>query len=764
MTSRTGNLRLLLALALGALVLALGITLARQWLPEWQAERLPSQSSFVERFQALAQGVGVRLEPGVPRVAFARHDKNFDLDDSVLDGLTPAEAADVGAGVIVEVRQGAKMPGREGRRRELSARFSTSGHPLAIRFGGSQETISSAIHKDPVPAPEVQALFVRQLLRPGESLGQSRPGGLEGIQGMTYPVQGSRPPQKIVASAMPGSLLMIRQLEPKPKGKDMRSTAETVARVLLVALPLIAGSCIAFILFFVLLGRRRISIVNGAWLGGIVFVVAAVPTLAAEPTWAGALILLGVLFIALWASILWSTGESYLRSAQPEVTVSLDALRAGRLGPRGGRALVWGIACGAGLAGLRLAAEAVAARLPNTWPEEGSLRLPVFDVLTPFFDGVVLAGGVALAMGLAWRFVPARWAAAAGALAAGLAIPFTSLHPTLFQAAVNVAAATVLVFLSRRVGLAAGLTAALSTYLLQAAAFCALYAALLPVSLAVTAGTPALLLVLGFVGLRRPADPELDQLKQPAFMKRIEEERRLKYEMDLLARMQLGLLPQQLPRITGWEVAASSLLASEAGGDLYDFFGDEEGFLWIAAGDVAGHGYSCSIAQAMTVASLSSLITATETPAGVLQRVDKVLRRNAHRHFTTLALLRLDPRTGTGHLANAGHPYALLSAEGQVSEIPLAGLPLGQGPKRTYHDAALEIPPGAALVFASDGLFEATDLRGTAYGYDRPREVLHGLAGKTATEILDGLLADWRRYRAGVEQQDDTTVVVVKRL
>jgi serine phosphatase RsbU (regulator of sigma subunit) len=42
--------------------------------------------------------------------------------------------------------------------------------------------------------------------------------------------------------------------------------------------------------------------------------------------------------------------------------------------------------------------------------------------------------------------------------------------------------------------------------------------------------------------------------------------------------------------------------------------------------------------------------------------------------------------------------------------------------------------------------------------------VLHGLAGKTATEILDGLMADWRRYRGTVEQEDDTTVVVVKRL
>ena len=71
----------------------------------------------------------------------------------------------------------------------------------------------------------------------------------------------------------------------------------------------------------------------------------------------------------------------------------------------------------------------------------------------------------------------------------------------------------------------------------------------------------------------------------------------------------------QLPEIPGWEIAARSLLATEAGGDLYDVLRDEEGNLWIAAGDVAGHGYSCAIAQAMTMAALTSLIGAEQTPS-----------------------------------------------------------------------------------------------------------------------------------------------------
>jgi hypothetical protein len=762
MRTRTGILRPLLALALGVMIFATGVTLARRWLPDWQSDRLVSQASFVQHFEELAQAAGIRLDPGTPHVAFAKRDDNLDLDNSVQNGLPPGEAADIGVGLLVDVRRRGSWLDHHDRPREVVVRFSATGHPLLLQFGTRQEIITSAMRKEAVPAPQSLVRLARLLLRPGESLGSAGQGGSKESVGAIYPIQGSRPAQKIVSTALPGgSLLLLRQLAEPAKKK---TTSRVVEEVLFQAVPLLACCLTVIILFFVLLGRRRIDLIAGTWLGATLLVVAAVALLADNPTWMGLLNVLGALFLAFWAFLIWSTGESYLRSVLPGQTVSLDALLHGRLGPRGGRALVWGFAGGAGLAGLRLAAGALAAHLPGTWPEGGSVRLPLFNAQTPFSDGVVLAGGVALAMGMAWRFVPARWALTAAALAAGLAIPFTSIHPALFQVVVNVAAAGVLVVLIRREGLAAGLAAALCAYLLQAAAFSTFYPTWLPVSLAVTAATPAFLLLLGFVGLSRPGEAEIEQLKQPAFMKRIEEERRLKYEMDLLARIQLGLLPQQLPRITGWEIAATSLLATEAGGDLYDFFPDEEGFLWIAAGDVAGHGYSCSIAQAMTVASLSSLITSTQTPASVLQQVDRVLRRNTHRHFTTLVLLRLDPRTGMGQLANAGHPYALLSAEGLVSEIPLAGLPLGQGPKRTYGDVTVEIPPGAALVFCSDGLFEATDSRGISYGYERPREVLHGLAGKAATEILDGLMADWRRYRGPVEQEDDTTVVVVKRL
>jgi serine phosphatase RsbU (regulator of sigma subunit) len=135
------------------------------------------------------------------------------------------------------------------------------------------------------------------------------------------------------------------------------------------------------------------------------------------------------------------------------------------------------------------------------------------------------------------------------------------------------------------------------------------------------------------------------------------------------------------------------------------------------------------------------------------------------RRFTSLVLLRLEPRTGEGVFANAGHPYPLLVVEGRCRELTAAGLPLGQGPERTYVDTPFLLPPGGLLVLASDGLFEGPDRFDALYGYDRPRAVLEGVGlwRRPPDAIVEALFADWRRHVGEGPPADDTTVLVVKR-
>ena len=768
MSPRSDTSRLLAFLGLGALVFTAGLVLAHQWLPEWRMGGLPPAKSFAARYRAITAGLSMRPAPGEPKISLAAGSRL--ADDLCASTDTDRSAfAPLCTETRVTAKQRGALPG-ERRARTLEVRFTPSGEVRSLLWVVSLTEMFTASRASSRRAPEEP--FTRAFLQGTERLDAPRElifgGALLRAYGVLG-VPGAGPPWHLLVVDTPQGFVVAHLPGTPDRTVRLIESSNILLPSVLSNIGALLRVLAAGVLFLVLLGRRRIDLGNGA-IVGLVVLAASAPAAVSDPSSAAStgIALLYVVWRALLAFLTWSAGESLLRAADPSFTTSLDVLRAGRLGPRGGRALLTGMALGGALAGLGLALHAAAASLPGLRPVTASLRLPVFSFdHDPFGAGIDLAAGLVLLLAIARRFVPPRWAPPLVILAGAALFGPLQLRPYIFGLAANAALAAPLVLLGRRAGLTALLTAAVSSFLLPIAVFSGLHLNWLPGTFAATAGPLAGILVVGLVGLARPAQVEAERLRAPAFMRRIEEERRIKYEMNLLARMQEGLLPEHLPELPGWEVAARSILATEAGGDLYDFLVDDDGWLWVAAGDVAGHGYSCAIVQAMTTAALASLISPKKTPAEVLRQIDRVIRRGGTaRNFITLVLLRLDPRTGEVLLSNAGHPYPFLVTPGEVtgvSELDLPGLPLGQGPAREYRNHLFQLPPGGALVICSDGLIESRNWREEPYGFDRPRDVLLGAAHASAGGILDILLADWRRHLGREELPDDTTVVVVKR-
>lgn len=765
MENRSETNRLLIALGLGTLLFLAGLTLARMWLPEWRLRDLPDQALYLQRYRDLAGRLGARLVPEPTRVSIQTPEDTLgDHAPEILDREGTGSLAFLRVGPAIHVAQDALLPGIGGVR-ELAIDLSPEGDPLNVVWSAhGWRKFFSGINRTP-PPEELRRSFAELLLSPVESLGQTHTISFGGTPARLYEIRGSTGAH--ILSLDNASSVMLASRRPGDLAKALAETGRFGADDFLEALPALFRSVGVLLLFLVLTARRRIDLVNGGILAVVTFVISALAGLSGqrsvEEIWFA---LSSGSFWALWVFLFWSAGESFLRASDPGFTTSLDSLRAGRLGPRGGRALLHGIAIGAVLAGFGLAVSALAVAAPGLWPEAPSVRLPVFGLAHhPFVDGFRIAAMALVMLGVARRLLAVRWVPWATALAAAVLAPPLELSPYGFQLAASFVLYALLLLFGQRYGLTALLTAAVSSLLLPATVFSGLHADWMPVTFAATAGTSAAFLILGLVGLNRSPQVEAERLRPPPFMRRIEEERRLKYEMDLLARMQEGLLPEKLPEIPGWQIAARSILATEAGGDLYDFLLDDSGKLWVAAGDVAGHGYSCAIVQAMTTAALTSLVSPERTPSEVLKQVDRVIRRGGSpRNFASLALLRLDPATGEVALSNAGHPFPFFSVNGDVAEIPLPGLPLGQGPQREYRDHVFHLPPGSALVFCSDGLIETCDWSEAPYGFDRPREVLRTVHDAPAAEMLETLLADWKKHLGSEEPPDDTTVVVLKRI
>jgi serine phosphatase RsbU (regulator of sigma subunit) len=756
--TRTGIL--LLGAVLGLVAFGLGLALAEAYLPEWREVAPRPQQVYRERFGEIAAQAGfvpVRDEPQVRLVtrSVSEYEPFRALGDEGTDWLLATHT-----GIRVEAFQEMRHPGvrTEGR---LSVDFAMDARPQAL--GLTTRDFASLFRRhDPASDLRFATGVAPTLLGAGESLGPARVDTFGTSPRLMIPIAGSSPPQHLLVmiSALGG-------IVGRRAGTVTDASLAVVENLFNRILGQLGWRVFAFLsvlgLFVGLAVKARLGMLNGAILA-LLCLVTLSPAPSPQIPWL-VFILPAMGLTALWIFLAWSSAESLLRSTDANFTTSLDALRAGRLGPRGGRSLLTGFAFGAGLAGLGLALLSLAVALPGIWPEAASFNLPVFQpIRSPVVDGASLAAGVALILAFAMRVLPLRWAPLAAALVAGAALSPLAIRPVPAALVANALYAGLLVYVCRRHGLTALLTAAIVAQTLPLAVFTGLHLRWTPAGFAVTAGLPVAIVVLGLLGLSRSPAAEIERLAVPAFVRRLEEQRRLQHEMSLLARMQRGLLPRTLPQLAGWEVAAHSVLANEAGGDLYDFLLDDAGFLWLAAGDVAGHGYSCAIAQAMTKAALVSLIRTDRTPAQVLQRADAVLRAaGAARNFTSLALLRLDPASGEAVLSNAGHPPALLWAAGEVTEIAIPSLPLGWGPPRRYEDLALHLPAGAVLVFSSDGLFEALDGGSEQYGYERAQEVLRSAGSRHADKILEALLADWRRHLRGGAPLDDTTLVVLQR-
>jgi stage II sporulation SpoE-like protein len=762
-----GRSHLALAIAAGLAAFVLGAVLALSLLPEWRSGRPADPGLFAREARRIAGSSGLRVLPGEPEVRLVTATNLLgDTYRQLGERAAPWLEANRN-GARARVRQTVRLPGLRSHQ-ELRVEFTLDGRPLLIEW----ENLGSSPFQ-PTDRARLERLGERlatRLIAPGESAAPPLRGQLAGSLPAweAWDLEGPPPPQHILIGITPPAQVFAYRVAGRT-GASGNGPEESFRQTLLSGLLILPVVFAVLGIFLTLLLRARIDLVNGSLLALLALLSSSPQWLLkyfpASPWFAAIGWLFSAPGLALAILLAWSGGESLLRAVQPDFTTSLDTLRRGRLGPRGGRALLAGFAAGAGLAGLTLAVYALAVLLPGISPAGPSVIAPVFRINgSPLADGISLAASVVLALALAVRLLPARWAPWAAALLAGYALGPLTLFPYPAELAANVAFAGLLVWICRRFGLTALLAATVTCFLLPAALFSAQHLDWMPVSCALTAGLTALLILLGFVGLARPETVETGTLPPPAFMRRLTEERRIRHEVDLLARMQEGLLPREMPRVEGYQFAARSVLASEAGGDLYDFLRDEAGGLWIAAGDVAGHGYSCAVAQAMIKAGLLSLVETGETPASVLRRLDPVLRGvSTDRSFTSLALIRLDPETGDALLANAGYPYPLVMEPGRVTEIALPGLPLGRGPAQVYADRDFRLPRGGTLVLCSDGLFEALDRNGSSYGFERAREVVRAMGHRPAVEIVDALLNDCRRHLGAEAAPDDVTVVVVKR-
>ncbi|HEY6306445.1 MAG TPA: PP2C family protein-serine/threonine phosphatase [Candidatus Angelobacter sp.] len=237
-------------------------------------------------------------------------------------------------------------------------------------------------------------------------------------------------------------------------------------------------------------------------------------------------------------------------------------------------------------------------------------------------------------------------------------------------------------------------------------------------------------------------------------------------ELEIARQIQSSILPQELPKIAGVEIAACYAPMKAIGGDFYEFLPVDDKRLGILIADVSGHGVPAALMASMVKVAVFAQMENASRPEQLLSGLNKILCGNLRGQYVTAAYLFLDVESKRLAYAGAGHPPPLLwdRAARTARFLEDNGLMLGLFPEAEYCATELAWNPGDRCLLYTDGVIEAENSQEISFGRDRLENLMKTADGSNPSTLSDRLLdsvAAWRG-RSRDDPQDDITIIAVQ--
>lgn len=241
---------------------------------------------------------------------------------------------------------------------------------------------------------------------------------------------------------------------------------------------------------------------------------------------------------------------------------------------------------------------------------------------------------------------------------------------------------------------------------------------------------------------------------------------KLRQELEMARIVQMSSLPSRMPQLPGYDVFGMCRPAGLTGGDTFDLAIIDQGLLAVL-GDATGHG----IAPALSVTQMQAMLRmAFRLGASLETAFTQVNNQLADtlpddRFITAfIGLLDVKAHRIRFHSGGQGPILHFHAATGECDRHKPTSFPLAAMPLKTLRPAVtLEMQPGDILVLLSDGIYEYHDAANEQFGEARVRELVAAHRGKHTAEISAILLEAVQAFAKGAPQDDDMTIVLVKR-
>ncbi|QVL57883.1 MAG: SpoIIE family protein phosphatase [Simkaniaceae bacterium] len=252
-----------------------------------------------------------------------------------------------------------------------------------------------------------------------------------------------------------------------------------------------------------------------------------------------------------------------------------------------------------------------------------------------------------------------------------------------------------------------------------------------------------------------------------ANMEAVQKERveRETYEQELRIgeEVQRSILPKELPKFPGVEMAARFIAAKEVGGDFYDFLAKDQLMLSIA--DTSGKGISACLYSLSVRSMLRSFGELNHNLDLILKETNNLFCQDTGDTgvFVTAFVAFFDPKTKIFHYSNCGHfPALRLKRNGTVEKLTTKGMALGVVPFDHVETGQTELESGDLLILFTDGIVEAHNDSMELLGEKRLITSLQKKKEWKPQKIVDEIIEEVALFAEGSPQFDDLSLVVMK--
>lgn len=243
-----------------------------------------------------------------------------------------------------------------------------------------------------------------------------------------------------------------------------------------------------------------------------------------------------------------------------------------------------------------------------------------------------------------------------------------------------------------------------------------------------------------------------------------------KKALMLAGEVQKSMLPSEMPRVRGLDIAGRNVSCDEIGGDYYDFIWRQDstkGMFSIVVGDISGHGVDSALLMTTARAFLRMRASQPGTISEIVTAMNNHLAQDTldTGKFMTLFCLTIDPERQCLDWVRAGHDPALIYSpeQDEFEELKGIGIALGVSDGFKYaenHKTGLR--NGQIIAIGTDGIWEAFNRDGEMFGKVRYQDIIKKNADKSAEEILNAVYHELSKFTLGKKSEDDITLVIAK--